>query len=208
LPPQRIRTGTAVSPSSIPFVIFTLMQTDRPRLRELVGRTVKRGTFTLASGETSDFYFDGRLVTLDQEGSLLVGAEAAALAGELRATALGGPATAACPIITAAGICARDAGLALKLFYVRSEPKKHGTRRLIEGPQLERADRVLVVDDVVTSGGSFLKAIEAVRLETGAVVVGAFALVDRLSGGREKLGAVGVDLRSVFTRADFGAAGG
>jgi orotate phosphoribosyltransferase len=181
---------------------------DRPRLRELVARTVKHGTFTLASGETSDFYFDGRLVTLDPEGSLLVGAEAASLARQLGATAVGGPATAACPIVTATGICARlgSPRLDLKLFYARSEPKKHGTKKLLEGPALVAGDRVVVVDDVVTSGGSFLKAIAAIREETSATVVGAFALVDRLQGGREKLAAAGVELHAVFTRADFPAA--
>jgi orotate phosphoribosyltransferase len=181
---------------------------DTARLRELVSRTVKHGTFTLASGETSDFYFDGRLVTLDQEGSLLVGAEAAELARRLGATAVGGPATAACPIVTATGICARlgSPALSLKLFYARGEPKKHGTKKLIEGPVLEKHDRVLVVDDVVTSGGSFLKAVAAIREETPATIVGAFALVDRLQGGREKLEAAGVPLHAVFTRADFPAA--
>jgi orotate phosphoribosyltransferase len=179
------------------------MKPDRPRLRELVSKTVKHGTFTLASGETSDFYFDGRLVTLDQEGSLLVGAEAAELARALGATALGGPATAACPIVTAAGICARELGVKLKLFYVRGEAKKHGTKKLIEGPALDAQDRVLLVDDVVTSGGSFTKALAALREETKAQIVGAFALVDRLQGGREKLEAEGLELHSVFTRKDF-----
>jgi orotate phosphoribosyltransferase len=179
------------------------MERNTARLKALVGSTIRFGTFTLASGETSDFYFDGRLVTLDQEGSLLVGAEAAALARSLGATALGGPATAACPIVTAAGICAREQGQKLKLFYVRSEAKKHGTKRLIEGPALGPEDKVLVVDDVVTSGGSFTKAIAAIRAETGAQVLGAFALVDRLQGGREKLEAEGVKLTSVFTRAEF-----
>jgi orotate phosphoribosyltransferase len=179
------------------------MQPDTARLKELVGKTVKHGTFTLASGETSDFYFDGRLVTLDQEGSLLVGAEAARVARTLGATALGGPATAACPIVTAAGICARELGVPLKLFYVRGEAKKHGTKKLIEGPALAAGDKVLLVDDVVTSGGSFLKAIAALREETKAEIVGAFALVDRLQGGREKLASEGIALHPVFTRRDF-----
>jgi len=179
------------------------MQRDRERLKALLAKTVKHGTFTLASGETSDFYIDARLVTLDQEGSMLTGAEAAELARTLGATALGGPATAACPIVTAAGIAARVAGLPLKLSYVRGEAKKHGTKKLVEGPPLEATDRILVVDDVCTSGGSFLKAIAALREETKAQVVGAFALVDRLQGGREKLAAEGVTLHSVFTRRDF-----
>lgn len=185
-----------------------MLEKDTARLRELVASTVKHGTFTLASGETSDFYFDGRLVTLDQEGSLLVGAEAADVARRLGVTALGGPATAACPIVTAAGICARMGSprLDLKLFYCRAEAKKHGTKKMVEGPLLGKDDRVLVVDDVVTSGGSFLKAIAALREETQAQIVGAFALVDRLQGGREKLREAGVELHAVFTRADFPAA--
>jgi orotate phosphoribosyltransferase len=181
------------------------MNRDTARLKALLAKTVKHGTFTLASGETSDFYIDGRLVTLDQEGSMLVGAEAAELAKKLGATALGGPATAACPIVTAAGIAARMAGLPLKLFYVRGEAKKHGTKKLVEGPVLDASDKILVVDDVCTSGGSFLKAIAALREETNAQVIGAFALVDRLQGGKEKLEEAGVTLHPVFTRRDFSA---
>lgn len=111
-------------------------------------------------------------------------------------------------IVTGAGIAALlgSPRLDLKLFYCRSEAKKHGTKKLVEGPTLGKDDRVLVVDDVVTSGGSFLKAIAALREETPAQIVGAFALVDRLQGGREKLRDAGVELHSVFTRADFPAA--
>ncbi len=176
---------------------------DRERLRALVLGCAARGTFTLSSGKTSDFYFDARKVTLTPEGSRLVGAAVLEAVRQFDASALGGPATAACPMISAAGVLASQADVPLKLFYVRDEPKKHGTKKTVEGPALDRADRVLLVDDVVTSGRSLVKAAKRVREETGATILGALAIVDREEGGGEALERENILLDALFRRAEL-----
>jgi orotate phosphoribosyltransferase len=176
---------------------------DRGRLKTLIEGCVHQGEVTLASGKTSDFYVDGRLVTLSPEGSRLIGEEILDLVQELQVTALGGPTTGACPMVSAAGVLAAQAGVPLKLFYVRGAPKGHGMQKAIEGPALSKDDRVLVVDDVMTSGGSMIKAIDRIREETGATVVSAFCLVDREAGGREALEQHDVPCRFLFTKTDL-----
>lgn len=176
---------------------------DRARLEELVAACVARGEVTLASGKKSDFYVDGRLVTLSPEGSLLLGRAILELVRERGVTALGGPATGACPMVSATGVLAAQGGVPLKLFYVRAEPKGHGLQKSIEGPALTEADRVLLVDDVMTSGGSILKAVERLRQEVGCELAGVLTIVDRQAGGREALAQAGVELTSLLTRADL-----
>lgn len=175
----------------------------RIRLKEKVTSAVRIGEFTLSSGKTSNFYVDCRLVTLDPEGSSLIGATILEVVLESGATALGGPVTAACPIISATGVMAFKDNVPLKLCYVRSSPKEHGLKKAVEGPALTKNDRVLVVDDVCTSGGSLVRAVESLREETGCQVVGAFVLVDREEGGRERLMEVGVELSALFTKNEF-----
>lgn len=176
---------------------------DRERLRTLIEGCVHKGEVTLASGKTSDFYVDGRLVTLDCEGSRLIGEEVLDLACELKVTAIGGPTTGACPMVSAAGVLAAEAGLPLKLFYVRAEPKGHGMQKAIEGATLTKTDTVLIVDDVMTSGGSVMRVIDRIREETGAEVKHAFCLVDREAGGKACLADGSVQLHALFTKTDL-----
>jgi orotate phosphoribosyltransferase len=176
---------------------------DRERLKTLIKGCVHKGEVTLASGKTSDFYVDGRLVTLDCEGSRLIGEEVLDLAQELKVTAIGGPTTGACPMVSAAGVLAAEAGVPFKLFYVRAQAKGHGMQKAIEGATLTKADRVLIVDDVMTSGGSVMKVVARIREETGASIAGVFCLVDRQAGGRETLEAGDVNLHALYTRADL-----
>lgn len=179
-----------------------MTSSDRARLTELVAACVAKGEVTLASGKKSDFYVDGRLVTLSPEGSLLLGRAILEVVRQRGVTALGGPATGACPMVSAAGVLAAQEGVPLKLFYVRAEPKGHGLQKSIEGPALTKDDRVLIVDDVMTSGGSIIKAVERLRQEVGCEVAGALTIVDREAGGREALAAAGVELTSLLTRTD------
>lgn len=177
---------------------------DRERLRELILACIHQGEVTLASGAKSDFYVDGRLVTLSAEGSALVAEAVLEEARSRGATALGGPTTGACPMVSASGLLAHQRGVALKLCYVRAQAKGHGLQKAIEGPPLGAGDRVLVVDDVMTSGGSVAQAIERLREQgNGAEVVGAFCLVDREAGGRERIEALGVPFRALYTRSDL-----
>lgn len=156
-------------------------------LAHLAAKAVKRGEFTLSSGAKSDFYFDGRQVTLSRPALRLISEVVTRLVtspGFGRVNAIGGPATAAIPIT--AGLLSTGLERIEKGFYVRSEPKKHGTGSQIEGPPLGPSDVVLLVDDTLTTGGSLIKAAKAV-LETGATIAGVFVLVDREEGGAEAI---------------------
>lgn len=176
---------------------------NRDRLLALLEACVARGEVTLASGQKSDFYVDGRLVTLSPEGAALVGEAVLEAALALGATAVAGPTTGACPMVSAAGVLAHQAGRALKTVYVRAQAKGHGLMKSIEGPALGAGDKVLLVDDVMTSGGSLLQAADRLQAEVGCPIVGVWCLVDRQAGGREKVEAAGYRFQSAFTRADL-----
>lgn len=176
---------------------------DTARLKTLIAASISRGEVTLASGAKSDFYVDGRLVTLTGEGSRLVGEAILELAREWDVTAIGGPTTGACPMVTAAGLLAEQAGQPLKVCYVRSAAKDYGMQKAIEGPALSKDDRVLIVDDVMTSGGSLIKAADRLKSEVGCAIAGVYVIVDRQAGGAEKLAAADLRLHAQFTREDL-----
>lgn len=151
----------------------------RTLLAELREHSLVVGEVTLASGATAQYYVDARRALLRPAGFRAAGELVAAVAVEAGATAVGGPATAAIPPACAA--LAVPAGASLVGFFVRGERKQHGLQRWVEGPVAE-GDRVLVVEDTVTTGGSTVKAIERVR-EQGLEVAAVAAVVDRLAGG-------------------------
>lgn len=168
----------------------------------LATRSAKRGDFVLASGRRSSLYVDCRLTTMSPEGQLLIGRIGLAALHDTGWTvdAVGGLTLGADPISYAiahasALAAERGEGEMVRAFTVRKEPKQHGTGKLIEGPFV-RGDRVVVVEDVITTGGSALRAIEAVRA-AGGTVVGVFALVDREEGGREAIEACGLAVRAL-----------
>ena len=137
------------------------------------------GEVTLASGRTAQYYVDARRALLRPEGFRAAGELVAAEAERLGAAAVGGPTLGADPIACSV-LCASER---LKAFFVRKERKEHGLQRWIEGPAIEPGERALVVEDVVTSGGSLVTAIERLR-EEGVALAGALTVVDRLAGGR------------------------
>src|SRR3954471_13194890 len=156
---------------------------DRSRLIELLRRDALRtGTFTLASGRTSHYYVDGRRVTLSAEGAALIGAGVLdLLADRPEVAAVGGLTLGADPIVGATLAVAAARGLDhWRGFLVRKEAKGHGTGKLIEGP-LEPGSAVVVVDDVATTGGSSLQAVDAVEA-FGCRVARVVAVLDRLEG--------------------------
>lgn len=161
---------------------------DRERLKELLKtRSLKIGDFLLASGRRSKYYFDSKLTTLTSEGAYLTARcflEVIRREG-IRAQAIGGMTLGADPIVSAVAAQSHAEGPALDAFIVRKEPKGHGTMQWIEGPVLP-GQKVIVVDDVVTTGGSTLKAIERAK-EFGLEVVAVMALLDREEGGTEAL---------------------
>jgi len=177
-------------------------------IRELIDlietRALKRGTFRLASGREASFYLDAKQVVLEARGSMLVGRailERLQGLGPLPA-AVGGMSIGADPITSAVVTMAGVANLPLKGFLVRKEPKDHGTKRYVEGP-VAPGDRVVIVEDVVTTAGSSLVAIDR-AIEFGLVVERVVVVIDRLAGGREALAARGVPLESLVTIRDLG----
>jgi orotate phosphoribosyltransferase len=152
-------------------------------LAELREHSLILGEVTLSSGATAQYYVDARRALLRPAGFLAAGELIAALAAELGATAVGGPATAAIPPSCAA--LAVPAGRDLVGFFVRGERKQHGLQRWVEGPVSDGA-RCLVVEDTVTTGGSTARAIERIA-EQGLEVVGVVGVVDRLAGGAAKI---------------------
>jgi orotate phosphoribosyltransferase len=136
------------------------------------------GDVVLTSGRTASYYVDAKRAILLPDGFRAVGELLAAHVRELGATAVGGLTMGADPVACAALASGAD----VKAFFVRKESKAHGLQRRIEGPLLEADDRCLVVEDVVTTGGSTLTAIEALR-EAGLQICGVVSVLDRLAGG-------------------------
>ncbi len=153
----------------------------------LIAHSLKRGDFTLASGRKSNFYFDSKLTTLRADGAFLTGECFVDLVADkkLAADCFGGLTLGADPIAAAVAAASHRRGAPLPGFIVRKETKGHGTVKLIEGP-VAPGMRAIVVDDVVTTAGSALKAIEAVRA-FGMTVAAVVAVVDRGEGGAENL---------------------
>jgi orotate phosphoribosyltransferase len=142
------------------------------------------GEVTLTSGQTAQYYVDAKRAILLPDGFRALGELVAAEAARVGATAVGGMTIGADPVA-----CAALAGGAdVKAFFVRKDRKQHGLQRWIEGPELEPGERCLVVEDVVTTGGSTVSAIERVR-EEGFEVAGVVSVLDRLAGGEEAIGA-------------------
>ena len=180
------------------------IEAEKEELRELIAtRALKFGEFVLASGQRSSYYIDGKQITLHSRGLYLLARLMMGLIGDWPVEAVGGMSIGADPIAGAIAALAGAEGRCLDAFIVRKETKERGTRKQVEGPLREGA-RVVVLEDVVTTGGSSLKAIEALRREVKAEVLGVAAMVDRLQGGRENLRAQGIELRSLFTIRDFG----
>ncbi len=164
------------------------MSQDRERLKELLKTcSLKIGDFLLASGRRSKYYFDSKLTTLTAEGACLTARcflEVIRSEG-IQADAIGGMTLGADPIVSAVAALSHEAGAPLDAFIVRKEAKGHGTMQWIEGP-VQPGQKVIIVDDVVTTGGSTLKAIERAQAY-GLEVVAVMALLDREEGGTEAL---------------------
>ncbi len=177
---------------------------ERDRLLELLKtRSLRTGDFILSSGKRSRYYIDGRLTTMHAEGFTLVGALGLAAIREQgwRVDAIGGLTLGADPVAYAIAAASFRNPPVVDAFTVRKAPKSHGTGKRIEGC-FERGMSVIVVEDVITTGGSALDAIAAVRAE-GGTVQGALAVLDRQEGGSEAIAAAGVPSRALFTWQDL-----
>ena len=160
------------------------------------------GEFTLTSGQKSSYYFDGRLLSLDPEGSDLISKAFLAEIVGAGAEAFGGPTVAAVPIVGALALRSRLEGAPLTGFFVRPEAKQHGAGKQIEG-SLKSGMRVAVFDDTVSTGGSLLSAIDAVQ-EFGCQVVLVLAVLDRRQGGSAELARRGLPFFRLWEADDAG----
>ena len=181
------------------------MSFDRKSLLDLIqSEALQRGEFTLASGKKASYYLDCRKVTLHPQGANQIALgmlEVIKAQGELP-DAVGGMAIGADPITASIVTVAGQQGLPLKGFMVRKEPKGHGTGKQIEGP-VEPGQTVVIVEDVITSGGSALKAVDAAEA-FGLKVTHVIGIIDRLAGGQAAFAARKIPLLTLTTIEDFG----
>lgn len=176
---------------------------DKPRLIELVREKALRfGDFTLASGKKAKYYLDGKQITLDSIGAHLIAEGFLETLGSPLPHAVGGMAIGADPITAAIITVAGMRGQSLKGVLVRKEAKGHGTQKFVEGP-VQPGDTIAIVEDVVTTGGSSLQAIERVEA-FGLKVVSVLAIIDRMEGGAQAFAERGYPFASLLTIRDFG----
>lgn len=180
------------------FLELSVVTERTKRILELAHETgaLRHGEFTLASGKKSKHYFDGKLLTLHPEGAYLVGKEILARLSASRIDAIGGLTIGADPIATAVATVSYEEGKPIPAFIVREERKEHGTQKKIEG-HVKAGFRVVIVDDVITTGGSVKKAIDTVEAE-GCKVVKVIVIVDRHEGGSDALRDAGYDFSAII----------
>jgi orotate phosphoribosyltransferase len=181
-----------------------MMEEHRRLLRLLKNLSYEEGDFLLVSGKRSSFYIDCKETTLNAEGMYLVGhcmlQEVMRLPG---IEAVGGVSVGGDPLVCSTVIASYALRSPMPGFFIRKEPKGHGTNRWIEGGKnLRKGMNVLILEDVVTTGGSSLRAIEAAEAE-GLNVKGVIVLLDRLEGGREAIESKGYLFKSIFTLNDI-----
>jgi orotate phosphoribosyltransferase len=179
--------------------------TERERLKEIIIElSYEKRNVVLASGRASDFYFDGKQTTLHPEGGYLTGKLFFESIKDVEGVeGVGGLTLGADPIATATSVVSFLEGKPIPGFIIRKEPKGHGTGAWLEGRKnLKPGARVVIVEDVVTSGGSSIKAIKRAE-EEGLVVLGVVTLVDREEGGRENIEKEGYWMKSIFTKAEI-----
>ena len=179
----------------------------RKRLIDIVKvRSFSTGGETkLVSGRSTNFYFNMKPSMLHPEGAHLMATLILEALRGARVDLIGGLEMGAVPLATAVAVVSQAQGRPLAAFFVRKQAKEHGARKLVEGlapGETLRAKRVVILEDVTTTGGSSLKAIEAVRAE-GAVIERVITVVDRLEGAEETFKAAGIPFTAILTAADF-----
>ena len=185
------------------------MTTDKTKTRDRLGKIIlersfkysENPPFTLASGRKSNYYFNCKPTTLDPEGMNLIGEILFDMLQDAQVTAAGGLTLGADPIANALAVISYQMGRPIKSFIVRKDVKDHGTKSAVEG-NVVSGERVAIIDDVITTGGSTITAIEQAR-KAGLVIDRVITLIDREEGGRENILAHVDRVQSVFTRSDI-----
>ena len=175
----------------------------KTRLKELLLElsVITDREFTLASGKKSNFYVDARITTLHPEGAWLIGKLFLDMLGGTSVDSIGGYSIGADPIVTSVALHSHMEKRPIPAFIIRKQEKAYGTGKIIEG-NFKKGDRVVIFDDVVTSGGSILKGAAEVE-KAGGSVLGVMAVIDREDGGRETIETAGYPFSSLFTKSDL-----
>jgi len=176
----------------------------KSRLASLLEKeALKRGNFVLSSGKTSSYYLDGRIITLTAEGAYLVASIILELIRGKNIDAVGGPTLGADPIVGAVAALSHINEIPLQTFIVRKAAKDHGAQRQIEGPALKDGSRIVLIDDVATTGKSLIEAKEALE-KSGVIIDKVIVIVDRCEGAKENLARQGMKLEPIFTIKELG----
>lgn len=179
---------------------------DKAQLKELLlTLSYQKKEIVLSSGQKSSFYFDGKQTSLHPQGAYLLGKLFYQLIFKNwpEVEAVGGPTLGADPLVSAVSITSYQNKKGIPAFIIRKEPKKHGTQAWIEGEKnLKPGMKVVLLEDVVTTGGSLIKAIQKAR-DAKLSILGAAVIVDREEGGREALEKEGVDFKALFTKSEL-----
>lgn len=184
--------------------IQNMFQLKEKLLVLLKKEAFKKGKFILSSGKESSFYLDGRVITMTPEGAFLIASIILEMIKNDSLDGFGGPTLGADPIVGAVACLSHiQARAPLKTFIVRKNAKEHGTQRQVEGPALKAGDRVVLVDDVATTGKSLVEA-KQVLDSLGVIVEKAIVIVDRNEGAQENLSRAGLKLESIFNLTDLG----
>lgn len=163
---------------------------------------LKKGRFVLSSGKISNYYLDGRIITLTPEGAYLAAGIILELIKDRGIDAIGGPTLGADPIVGALACLSYIRRIPIKTFIVRKAAKEHGMQRHIEGPALKRRSKVILVDDVATTGKALIEAKEALD-KIGVDAKTAIVIVDRNEGAKDNLAKAGLKLESIFSRSEI-----
>lgn len=177
------------------------MPSDPQLIALLLEKAYREGDFRLSSGARSDFYLDAKQITYDPDGMELVGEQMRQLVAEFGIEAVGGLTMGADAIVASTVFACKQAGSKVSGFVVRKEAKQHGLEQLVEGVH-PNGKRVAIVDDVITSGASAIKAVQAARA-AGAQVVLVVGLVDREQGGADRIRSEDVQFRALATMSEI-----
>lgn len=185
------------------FYFSSIIKKMRKKLLELLKKDAYfKKKVVLSSGKISNFYIDVRRVSLTSQGLYLISHLMWNIIKKENISAVGGLTLGADPIVSGICVASWKDKKELKGFIIRKEPKKHGRQRLIEGKELGKGERVVIVDDVATSGGSLIKSIEILK-SARVKIIKAVAVVDREEGAEENLSKLDCPLVSIFTKSDF-----
>lgn len=180
-----------------------MLERKRRLARLLREKSYREGNFTLTSGRKSDYYFDCRVTALSAEGSWLIGTLFNDMLADFAIRGVGGMTLGADPLVSAVTVISHERGRPLAGLLVRKEAKSHGTGQFVEGlGNFAKGDQVAMLEDVVTTGGSLLKACGRVA-ECGISITAACCILDREEGGREALAAAGYNLLALYTRKEL-----